>query len=169
MRPFFSFALAFILVACGGSTSSSNGSSAEPAPTSTSPTTPAPVPTSPDAPQCTGETATLQPTGNTYDDANAGAGTTPITFEMFVYPSERAADAGTPPQGAPSCPTEGLLAHGTSTVTLAKGTYLACRTAGTCGCLRVTLRGGPAQLVWLAGPGGGVLEVRGCATAEPVR
>lgn len=174
MRSFFSFALAFVVVACGGSTSSSSsGASAEPTPTSTSPTTPAPVPTSPDAPQCTGESATLQPTGNTYDDSNASAGTTPISFEMFVYPSDRDAEAGTDagisPQGAPSCPTEGLLAHSTSTVTLAKGTYLACRTAGSCGCLRVTLRGGPAQLVWLAGPGGGVLEVRGCATAEPVR
>lgn len=167
MRIFVPFALAFALVACGGSTSSSSAD-ASPPPTATTPTAP-PVPESPDAPECTGQTATLQPTGNTYDDSNAAAGTTPITFEMFVYANEGADDAGTSHHGATSCPTDNALARSTSTITLAKGTYLACRAAGACGCLRVTLRGGPAQFVWLAGPGGGVLEVRGCATAAPVR
>jgi hypothetical protein len=125
---------------------------------------------------CGGAKATLTPSGNTYNDnprAQDSPSTTPITFDMFVYQAPYgqpgSVDAGVADGGSArpddvprSCPSAGLVATSSAKVELEAGRYFVCQEAGNCGCLEVRLTGGPATFVWLAGPGGGTLEVRGC-------
>lgn len=121
---------------------------------------------------CGAALAELTPWGNTYDDSNPKKGSTTGPFEMFVY-ARGDGDAGTGPAGgswerhsAPGggCSSEGLLTRSIETVSLPPGVYDVCSASGACGCMLVRLTGGPARVIWEAGPanrfhGTGCIEV----------